>query len=156
LERWGFTPQKPLQRSFEQNPKSTRRWLSKEYLELIKRAKREGALVYWGSETWLRSDRLIGKSYGLKGYLLDYFLEAQPLRGRMVSAITNRGQLCFMVYDEPYCAGVILDFMERLVQIKRKKVYLIVDNHSAHRSQIVNQWLQENYDLINLKGPALH
>ncbi len=86
----------------------------------------------------------------MKGYPLDEFVEMQPLRGRMVSAITNRGQLCFMVYDEPYCAGVILDFMERLVQMKKKKVYLIVDNHSAHRSQIVNQWLQENTGLIHL------
>ncbi len=28
---WGFTPQKPLRRAYEQNPRAVRRWLEEEY-----------------------------------------------------------------------------------------------------------------------------
>ena len=32
LKRWGFTPQKPLRRAYEQNPVAVARWLKEEYL----------------------------------------------------------------------------------------------------------------------------
>src|ERR687894_3046988 len=31
LKRWGFTPQKPARRAYEQNPAGVRRWLLEEY-----------------------------------------------------------------------------------------------------------------------------
>ena len=39
LKRWGFTPQKPLRRAYEQNPKTVKRWLDKEYPALVEKAK---------------------------------------------------------------------------------------------------------------------
>jgi len=31
LTRWGFTPQKPIKRAYEQNPEAVQRWLEGEY-----------------------------------------------------------------------------------------------------------------------------
>ena len=31
LHRWGFTPQKPIQRAYEQRPEAVRQWLQEEY-----------------------------------------------------------------------------------------------------------------------------
>jgi transposase len=31
LARWGFTPQKPIKRAYEQNPAAVRAWLQGEY-----------------------------------------------------------------------------------------------------------------------------
>ncbi len=31
LKRWGFTPQKPTKRAYEQNPKAVKKWLDEEY-----------------------------------------------------------------------------------------------------------------------------
>jgi transposase len=154
LERWGFRPQKPLQRSYEQNSRFVRSWLDKEYPRLHKKAKRESARIYWGSETWLRPDRIIGQLYGLEGDDLDFFVDRNPLHGRMVSATTNRGELCFLVYDESYCSEVVIDFMQRLVRKTAKKIYLIVDDHPAHRTRIVKRWLKENNDRIHLISPT--
>jgi transposase len=39
LKRWGFTPQKPVQRAFEQNPVAVARWLEREYPAIEARAK---------------------------------------------------------------------------------------------------------------------
>jgi transposase len=32
LERWGFTPQKPMRKAYEQSPAAVQKWLDKEYL----------------------------------------------------------------------------------------------------------------------------
>ena len=51
LKRWGFTPQKPIQKAYEQNPKKVKRWLKEEYPAIATQAKAEGAEIYWGDQT---------------------------------------------------------------------------------------------------------
>ena len=41
LARWGYTPQKPLRRAYEQDPAAVRRWLRREYPTIAARAKAE-------------------------------------------------------------------------------------------------------------------
>ena len=43
LKRWNFTPQKPLKRAYEQNPKAVKRWLDEEYPAIQQKAKKEAA-----------------------------------------------------------------------------------------------------------------
>jgi transposase len=54
LKRWGFTPQKPLKRAYEQDPKQVELWLQQEYPALQQRAKQQGADMAWGDESGLR------------------------------------------------------------------------------------------------------
>ena len=56
LKRWGYTPQKPLRRAYEQNPKAVQKWLDEEYPAIESRAKEEKAEIHWGDETGLRND----------------------------------------------------------------------------------------------------
>ena len=56
LKRWGFTPQKPLKRAYEQKPERVEAWLKDEYPLIAERAKAEGAEIHWGDETGVRSD----------------------------------------------------------------------------------------------------
>lgn len=42
LQRWGFTPQRPVKRAAEQQPAEVRRWLDEEYPAIARRAKAEG------------------------------------------------------------------------------------------------------------------
>ena len=67
LKRWGFTPQKPVQRAFEQNPVAVARWLEREYPAIEARAKREGARILWADEMGLRSDQAAGRSFWPRG-----------------------------------------------------------------------------------------
>ena len=45
LKRWGFTPQKPLKRAYEQNPNAVEAWLRIEYPAIERRARQEGAEI---------------------------------------------------------------------------------------------------------------
>ena len=43
LTRWGFTPQKPIKRAYEQSPAAVQAWLEPESLGVEPRASSEGA-----------------------------------------------------------------------------------------------------------------
>lgn len=63
----GFTPQKPLRRAYEQDPKAVERWLETEYPEICRLAGDEKAEIHWGDEIGVRSDYQAGCSYGRQG-----------------------------------------------------------------------------------------
>lgn len=46
LKKWGFTPQKPLRRAYEQDPKAVKRWLETEYPQICWEARREQAEIH--------------------------------------------------------------------------------------------------------------
>ena len=70
LKSWGFTPQKPLKRAYEQRPAEVQKWLQEEYPAIADRAKQEGAEIHWGDETGIRSDSQHGRGYAPKGKTL--------------------------------------------------------------------------------------
>ena len=46
--------------------------------------------------------------------------------------------------------NVFLKFLKRLVRQCNRKVFLIVDNHRAHKSKTVKKWLKVNVEHIKL------
>ena len=50
LQRWGYTPQKPLNKAYEQDPVAVQRWLDEEYPAIAQRAVTEGGEIFWGDE----------------------------------------------------------------------------------------------------------
>lgn len=155
LKRWGFTPQKPVRRAFEKNPKAVCRWLEEEYPAIRNQAKREKANIYWGDEMGLRSDHAVGRSYGRCGCTPVIPGTGQRFGCNMISAITNKGQLNFMVFKKRFCSEVFLDFLKRLVKQSPRKVFLIVDGHPVHRAIKVKNWIVKdthNIRLIFLPG----
>jgi transposase len=150
LGRWGFTPQKPVRHALEKNPEQVRRWLEEEYPAIRKQAKREKAEIYWGDEMGLRSDHALGRSYGRRGQTPVILGTAKRFGCNMISAITNRGRLNFMVFKKRFRADVFVEFLRRLVRQIKCKVFLIVDSHPVHRSGKVKTWLRKNLHHIRL------
>ncbi len=151
LKRWGFTPQKPVRRAFEQDEAAVRRWLEEEYPAIRRRAKAEGARIYWGDEMGLRSDHAAGRSFSPKGKTPVIRATGKRFGCNMISAITNRGHLNFRVFDGRFTGAVFVDFLWRLVrQNKGRKVFLIVDGHPVHRARKVKAWLERHSEEIEL------
>jgi len=141
LKRWGFTPQKPLKRAYEQRPAEVKRWLKDSYPGIAARAKREGAEIHWGDETGLRSDSQHGRSYAPKGKTPAIRLSAKRVSTNMISAITNQGKVRFMVYEQRMTAAVLIKFMNRLIAESERKVFLILDNLRVHHAKKVRTWV---------------
>lgn len=150
LARWGFTPQKPLRRAYEQDPQAVRRWLEDEYPAIRARAKRKDAEIHWGDEMGLRSDHQAGTSYGRRGRTPVIPGTGQRFSCNMISTITNRGTLRFMLFKKRFTTPVFLEFLRRLLRGTERKVFLIVDGHPVHRAKKVERWLAERSDRIEM------
>jgi len=150
LRRWGFTPQKPLRRAFEQDPARVGRWLAEEYPQIAKAAHQAGAQLLWGDEMGLRSDHAAGRSFGLRGRTPVVPGTGQRFSASVISAISNRGRLNFMVFTGRFNASLFIAFLKRLIRQAGRKVFLIVDGHPVHRARAVKDWLARHADQIAL------
>jgi transposase len=150
LKRWGFTPQKPAKRAYEQNPKAVNTWLEEKYPSIARQAKTEGAEIHWCDETGVRNDESSGRGYAPKGKTPIVRLNANRKSISMISSITNQGKLRFMVYKEAMNADLFIKFMGRLIKDARRKVFLIADNLRTHHSKPVKAWLDAHKDEIEV------
>lgn len=150
LARWGFTPQKPVRRAYEQNPQAVQRWLQGDYPAIQKQAKKEKALIYWGDEMGLRSHHAVGRSYGRCGQTPIIPATGKRFGCNMISAITNQGHLNFMVFKCRFDANVFLGFLRRLIRQIQRKVFLIIDSHPVHGSAKAKKWTQKHAHQIRL------
>ena len=150
LRRWGFTPQKPAFRAYEQSPEQLRQWLEQDYPALRRRAAKEGAVVLWLDEVGMRSQHQAGTTYAPKGKTPVLPRTGKRFSVNMISAISNRGQLIFMVVDGRFNAVVFIRFLQKLLRSVRRKVFLIADSHPVHKEKKVKQWLQEHNERIEL------
>jgi transposase len=140
LARWGFTAQKPLRRAYEQDP-AVRRWLRRDYLAIAARAKAEGGTICWGDETGLRSDAVRGRSYAPRGRTPEVRVNHKRAGLGLISAVTNTGELRWMVLEGAVKAPSLRRFLARLVRDADQKVFLILDRLPVHRSAKVRTWL---------------
>ena len=150
LHRWGFTPQKPIKRAYEQDPKRLKQWLATNYPEITACAKKEKAEIHWGDETGINSDGYNVKGFAPKGKTPVVRLTAKRNKINMISSITNRGKVRFMLYRESMTAKVLIKFMSRLIKDSPRKVFLILDNLRVHHSKVVQKWLKTNEEKIKV------
>ena len=150
LKRWGYTPQKPLRRAYEQNPKAVQKWLDEEYPAIKAKAKKENAEIHWGDETGLRNDSQHGRSYAPRGKTPALLLPAKRERINLISTVTNQGKVRFMVYQNTMNADMLIKFLKRLINDASRKVFLILDNLRVHHSKVVKEWLTSHKDKIEV------
>ena len=150
LKRWGFTPQKPLKRAYEQRPVEVQRCLDEQYPAIEARAKREGDEIHCGDETGLRSDSQHGRSYAPKGKTPAIRLSAKRVSMNMISSVTNQGKVRFMLFRNGMTAQLPIKFMTRLIHDADRKVFLILDNLRVHHARKVKAWLNDRTDEIEV------
>jgi len=152
LRSWGFSPQRPARRALEQNPELVARWLDQRYPQIERRAYREKALILWLDEMGLRSDHTAGRSWSPVGRTPVIEGTGQRFGANVISAISNKGHLQFRVFREKFAAGVMIDFLARLIrQSKGQKIILILDGHPVHRAKKVRQWVAAHAEQIELQ-----
>jgi transposase len=142
LKRWGFTPQKPLKRAWEQNPSRVEAWLKEDYPQIKARAAAENAQIFWGDETGIKNNTQHGRSYAPVGQTPVQPLPARRVSLNMISAITNQGTVRFMLYESTMTAKVLKKFLRALIESTPGKVFLILDNLRVHHAKVVRRWLE--------------
>lgn len=143
LKRWGFTPQKPMKKAYEQSPAAVKKWLQQDYPAIAARAKAEGAEIHWGDESGLRSDDVRGRGYAPAGHTPVVQVNHKRAGLSIISTVTNKGQMRWKIFDGALNADILIDFMRRLIRDAGRKVFLILDNLRVHHAKPVKACLAE-------------
>lgn len=141
LKQLGLTCQRPLFRALEQDPKRVRQWREKEYPVIREEARQAGAEIYFGDEAGVRSDSHAGTTWGVKGKTPVVRSTGQRSSVNMISAVSARGHLRFMVAKGRVNGPVFVEFLKRLLHNAKRPVFLILDGSSYHRSRLVKNYL---------------
>jgi len=150
LRRWGYTPQKPKKRAYEQCPKEVQKWLDEEYPKIKAQAKEEGAEIHWADETGVKNQCHHGRSYAPRGKTPVKKGMSKRFSVNMISSVTNQGKVQFMIYSDTMNSDKFIEFLGQLIKSSQKKLYVILDNLRVHHSKPVKQWTEENKEDIEL------
>lgn len=151
LKRWGYSPQRPLKRAYEQDAEAVQRWLVQAYPAIVQRAEAEGAEILWGDESGLRSNDHGGRGYAPIGQTPEIRLsERQRVKVNYIASVSHQGDIRFMLYTSNFTGPVYIQFLERLIASSEHKLFWLVDRHPVHRRKLVKQWFEANSEQIEL------
>ena len=145
LRRWGFSAKKPQRRWLEQDPERVRAWLQDEYPKIQARARRAGALILFGDEMGVRAGQTAGTTYAPIGQRAVVPLTGKRFSANVISAIAADGTLVFDIFQGSCDEIRFLDFLDKLLEhFPERKLFLIVDNASFHKSPAVEYWSEDH------------
>lgn len=128
FRRWGLTACAPPE---ESGPCGEQRasWLRETYPGLRQQAARERRTLWFLDETSL------------------YLEGVGPCNA--LTALTLRGDLQFLLYRGRLTSALFVDFLDRLLQAQTgRRLLLIMDTHTIHRTQTVDVWLQNHAQAV--------
>jgi transposase len=126
LARWGFSVQRPEKRAYKQDEAKVKNWIEQDFPGISERAKNENAEIYFGDETGLQNTSNYVRGYDPIGKTPIVRTESKHIKINMLSALSKRGKLRFMLYKDNMNADKLIDFMRRLVHDSKKKVFFIL------------------------------
>ena len=142
LAQLEITPQKPLRRAYERDPKAIKRWIETDYPRLQARAKRRNAKIFFLDEAGVRSDAVLGRSWAPRGETPQVSTSGQRQSINAISAVNGRGAFWFKVFSERFNKERFLKFLKAFMRNRKYPVFLILDGHPSHRARVVAQYVQ--------------
>ena len=85
-------------------------------------AKAENGEIYWGDETGIQNTADYLRGYAPIGQTPVVQKESQKFKANLLSVISNRGEVRFIIY-EMLSPDTMIDFMHRLVSDTKRKVF---------------------------------
>jgi transposase len=151
LKRWRYSPQKPTERAYEQDPEAVQEWLEATYPAIVERAQQEDATIEWGDESGVSSNEYGGRGYAPIGKTPEIRpSERKRERLNYITSVSNRGSVRFMLYTCKLTVEVLIQFLERLIHQHVKKLFWITDRHPIHLNPRVKKWLEQHSEQIEM------
>jgi len=150
LNQLGLSPQKPLWRAFQQDAKRVENWVKEEYPKIRVLARKYKADIFFGDEAGVRSDFHSGKTWAIRGKTPVVTTTGTRFGCNMVSVISPRGVLRFMITRSKLTADVFVAFLKRLIHNWPRSIFLIVDGHPVHKSVAVSKFVTSTEGRLQL------
>lgn len=150
LRRWGYTPKKPRRKAKRQDPEEVQEWLEKTYPAIVEQALRQDGDIQWLDEMGVGMNDYAGRGYAPVGETPEKKVAESPERMNQIATISNEGKVRFMTYKATMTGVLFVEFLKRLLHGAKRKIFLIVDRLPAHEADVVDQWLKEHKDQMEI------
>jgi transposase len=111
------------------------------YPSIAKRAKQQGAEIYFWDESGFRGDALQGTTWSPKE---ETPVVAMPGKRQSISApsaVNAKGGFWFATYHGAISAELFIEMLKILMNGRRRPLFLILDSLPAHRAKIVSDYV---------------
>lgn len=142
LAELDITPQKPLRRAYERDPVAIKRWKRREFPKLRARAQRRGAKIFFLDEAGVRSDHVLGRTWGLRGQTPEVPTSGKRQSVNAISAVNALGEFWFEIYTERLNATKFVELLSHFMRRRKRPVFLVLDGHPAHIAKAVARYVQ--------------
>lgn len=137
-----ITSQKPLRRAYERDPAAIKLWKTKVFPRLRARAKRLGAKIFFLDEAGVRSDQVLGRTWGLRGHTPEVPPSGRRQSVNAISAVNARGEFWYEIYGERLNAERFVTLLRNFMRGRQSRVLMVLDGHPAHRAKLVARYVQ--------------
>jgi len=142
LAELDITPQKPLRRAYERDSEAIARWTKTVFPRLRARAKRVGATIFFLDEAGVRSDQVLGRTWGLRGQTPEVPTSGHRQSVSAISAVNARGAFWYEIYTERLNGLRFVELLAHFMRGRKHPVFLVLDGHPAHIAKVVAQYVQ--------------
>lgn len=139
LRHLGLSAQKPTYRSYKRSPKGVEKFINQTYPELVRRARRLGARIYFVDEAAVRSDSHHGTTWAPVGQTPAVEDSGDRFTLKMISAVSARGEMKFSFIEGRMNSDKYIEFLRKLRRDAGCPVIVIADNASYHKSKKVQR-----------------
>lgn len=137
-----ITPQKPLRRAYERDPAAIEHWKTVVFPRLRARAKRVGAMIFFLDEVGVRSDQVLGRTWGVRGQTPEVPTSGRRQSVSAVSAVNARGAFWYELYTERLNATRFVALLRHFMRRRPGPIFLVLDGHPAHIAKAVAAYVQ--------------
>lgn len=134
-----------------QNIDEINQWIDTLYPNLKNKAKEENAIIFWGDQTKVRSQSYGGKTWYTKGETPIRHGTHRGYSTNFMYAISVTGLFYPISFEGNFNVEVCLQYLNELLnKYEGQKIYLILDNHSVHKSHAVKEFCEKNKNKITI------
>lgn len=143
LAQLGLSPQRPIYKSYKQDPKKMKRYLDKTFPKLREQARRTGAVIFFVDEAAVRSDSHRGTTWSKLGETPVVRDSGDRFSVRLISAVSPRGDMKFAAFEGYMNGARFVAFLKKLQADVGGPIIVIADNASYHKGKVVDQYCRQ-------------
>ncbi|WPL14652.1 IS630 family transposase [Thiorhodovibrio litoralis] len=151
LGHLGLSPQRPIYKSYRQNPKQRKRYLHTTFPAAVAKARQRGAELFFLDEAAVRSDAHRGTTWGKIGETPVVANSGGRFGLKVISAISPRGEMRFSFIADRMNSQRFIAFLKKLRKDVGKPIMVIADNALYHHSKETQAFIDQQDGDIDLE-----
>ncbi len=109
-----------MRRAYERDPEAVRKWKEELFPKIRKRARKRGADIFFSDEVGVRSDILLGRTWGQRGGRTIHETSGQRQSINAISFVNSEGAFWYDVYSGKFTADVFIEKLKNFFKIKNE------------------------------------